>query len=314
VTLSLQALRSHASRWVLDRPYDPEEELRRCERLGARILCPEDSLYPELLRLIPDPPPVLYALGRLPLQGPAIALVGSRKPTPYGRRTARRLAAECASAGLVVVSGLARGVDTEAHEAAVGAGGRAWAVFGSGLDRVYPEDNAQLAAKIIACGGTLLSEVPLGGAPAARHFPLRNRLIAGLSWGTIVVEGDLRSGSLITARRALEQGRDVFAVPGPIDSPMSAGPNDLIAQGAKPVRTISDVIGGIGPLAVTAGGGGSGAPDEEKILELLGGHTLDLEQLLSETGWEIGRLMRTLAEMETHRQIGLVPGQRYART
>ena len=225
-------------------------ELDRAERLAAAlphygvvVLALPDRGYPPLLREIPDPPPVLFVRGRLDdRDDPAVAIVGSRRATTYGEAVARYLAEDLAGGGVTVVSGLARGIDTAAHQGAlIPPGGRTLAVLGHGPDRVYPPENRALA-DAIAERGALLTEFPPGRRPRPHHFPRRNRLISALCRGVVVVEAAARSGSLITARLAAEQGREVYAVPGPITSPTSRGPNDLLADGAQPVRNALDIV------------------------------------------------------------------------
>ncbi len=280
--------------------------------------------YPDILASIPDAPERLYVRGALS-ESPALAIVGSRRPTQYGRRVTRSLAVECARAGLVVVSGLARGIDTAAHRAALEAGGITWAVLGSGPDRVYPPENAGLAEEIIARGGAVLGEVPPGGAPHAGHFPKRNRIISGLSWGTVVIEGASRSGTLITAGAALDQGRDLFAVPGPVDSPMSEAPHVLLRKGACLVRSLDDILEESLPLALGCTSSrkvGDGSPgtrrsldeDARKILELLGSETKSLEELMFEADLPLPRILQVLTGMETQGIISALAGQRYGRS
>jgi len=220
---------------------DPERELVLAGKAGVKVLTALDAGYPDLLKTIYDPPLALYVRGELKNM-PAAALVGTRKATPYGLRTASRLARELAEAGAAVASGLARGIDTAAHQAALAAGGVTWAALGSGLNSVYPAENRKLADKIADSGGAVLSEFPMALKPMPANFPRRNRVISGLSLATVVVEGGFESGALITARFALDQGREVMAVPGPVDSPMSKGPNDLIKNGACPVEDAGDIV------------------------------------------------------------------------
>ncbi|MBI5743690.1 MAG: DNA-protecting protein DprA [Elusimicrobia bacterium] len=220
---------------------DPEKELRAAARAGATVLTGLDEAYPELLKKIYDPPLVLYLRGSLRAM-PAAGIVGTRRATPYGLRTAARLSADLAAAGVAVVSGLARGVDTAAHEAAVKAGGVTWAAMGTGLGTVFPSENEKLAERIVGAGGALISEFPMDMGPWPSHFPRRNRIISGLSLATVVVEGGFESGALITARFALEQGREVLAVPGQVDCPASKGPNYFIKNGACPAETADDII------------------------------------------------------------------------
>ncbi len=236
-----------------------------------RVLSGDDPEIPDLLRSIDDRPATLFVRGRLDCGRPAIAIVGSRRPTEYGRRTARRIASEAARAGVVVVSGLARGIDAEAHRAALTAGGLTWAVLGSGLDRIYPSEHAQLAEEIVSAGGALISEFSSGTPPRRENFPRRNRIISGLCWGTLVVEGARRSGSLITARTAAEQGRAVFAVPGPADSPMSEGPHELLRQGAALARGFEDIVAEL-PMLAPCDSGAVG-PKLSKIVKYTGTET-----------------------------------------
>ncbi|MFN2374943.1 MAG: DNA-processing protein DprA [Candidatus Binatia bacterium] len=218
--------------------------MQHCRRLGLRISALEAPEYPGALASIPDPPLVLFWKGTDPATlGPCLAVVGARRCTAYGERTARRLASEAAAAGIVVVSGLARGVDAAAHRGALEEG-VTMAVLAGGLDHIYPGEHSGLAAKIVEGGGCLLSEQPPGMRPLAWLFPFRNRIITGLSAAVVVVEAGHRSGSLASARHALDQQREVFAVPGPIDSSLSAGANHLLSQGAPPFRSMPD-LGGV---------------------------------------------------------------------
>jgi DNA processing protein len=209
---------------------------------GAQIVPLGDSRYPEPLRSIFDPPPVLFARGRLELlSSVCIGVVGTRHPTPYGIAAAERLSADLARAGLTITSGMARGIDTAAHRACLAAQGKTIAVLGCGVDVVYPSENKRLAGEI-AASGLILSEFPMGATAFPQNFPIRNRIISGLSCGLLVVEGAQYSGSAITARLAMEQNREVFAVPGNITSKMSWGPNLLIKQGAKLVQDWNDLV------------------------------------------------------------------------
>lgn len=247
----------------------------------AAVLLPYPSpRYPSLLRPIADPPPILVVRGSPDaLEGPAVAIVGARAATAYGLGVARDLAAGLARRGIVVVSGLARGIDAAAHQGALEAGGRTVAVQACGSDITYPPEHRALADRI-AAAGAVISELPPGRPPRAMHFPLRNRLISGLSHGVVVVEARPRSGSLITARHALDQGREVLAVPGPVTAPTSAGPNALLRDGARPVTALSDVFEAVGlgdatlfhpdpgrPRASATASGASG--EERRILDRL---------------------------------------------
>jgi DNA processing protein len=228
-------------------------EQARAERAGARIVTCHEAAYPPLLRHLPLPPAVLYVRGALP-DGPALAIVGSRRAGPYGLEAATLFARALAAAGVAVVSGFARGVDAAAHRGALAAGGVTVAVLGCGVDVDYPRGHRRLGAALVAGGGAVVSELPCGAEPRAWNFPVRNRIIAALALGTLVVEAAARSGSLITARHALELNRDVLAVPGRIFDERAMGPNTLIAAGAVPARHPRDILETLG-LPVAAGGG-----------------------------------------------------------
>ena len=220
------------------------EELERVRGLGGDVLILDDGTYPALLREISDPPITLYVQGAwsVCLENPCLAMVGSRRCSTYGQNTATMLARDLASRGVTIISGLARGIDAAAHRGALEAGGRTVAVLGTGLDEVYPRDHGRLAEEILAAGGALVSQFPFGPPPTPQNFPYRNRIISGLSLGVVIVEAAEYSGSLITARLALEQGREVFAVPGNISSKNSFGTNFLIkGAGAKLVQQWQDI-------------------------------------------------------------------------
>jgi DNA processing protein len=218
------------------------EEMARAVAAGVTVISLEDPAYPPRLKEIYDPPLVLYVRGNLEvLTQPGIAMVGTRHPTPYGSGMAERLACDLAAQGLVIVSGMARGVDTASHRGAITAKGKTIAVFGTGVDVIYPKENSRLSEQILALGGALVSEFPLTTFAAPQNFPIRNRIISGMSLGVLVVEAAEYSGTRITARCALEQNRDVFAVPGNVTNKNSWGPNTLIKQGAKLVATWEDV-------------------------------------------------------------------------
>lgn len=221
---------------------DLEREMEKLRRLGVQLITLEDADYPRPLQNIADPPSVLYVKGEIvPSDDLSVAIVGTRRPTVYGRQAAEMFARGLAEHGVTVVSGLARGIDSFAHRAALDGGGRTIAVLGSGLDIIYPSENRKLAAEV-AERGALVSEFPLGTQPDGVNFPRRNRIIAGLSLASLIVEAGETSGALITAEFALEQGREVFAVPGNIFNPASRGPNRLISDGAKPICTMEDLL------------------------------------------------------------------------
>ncbi len=218
------------------------DELARAAAVDARILPLNDPNYPPLLKQIYDPPAVLYVRGDISiLLRPALAVVGTRHPTPYGSGMAERLACDLAARGIIITSGMARGVDTAAHRGALAGKGKTEAVFGTGINVPYPRENTRLSEQILASGGALVSEFPIDTFPAPQNFPIRNRIISGLSFGVLVVEAGEYSGTRITARCALEQNRDVFAVPGNVTNRNSWGPNTLIKQGAKLTATWEDV-------------------------------------------------------------------------
>src|SRR5207244_2565413 len=219
-----------------------QQEIAKAVECGAKIIALADSAYPARLKEIYDPPVVLFVRGSVEvLSSPGIAMVGTRHPTPYGLGVAERLSKDLAARGLVIISGMARGVDTASHRGAIATGGKTVAVFGTGIDVMYPKENSRLAEQILSLGGALISEFPIGTFAAPQNFPIRNRIISGMSAGVLVVEAAEYSGTRITARCALEQNREVFAVPGNVTKKNSWGPNTLIKQGAKLVATWEDV-------------------------------------------------------------------------
>lgn len=298
----------------------PGEEIRRAAAMGAAIITPADGDYPKSLAQIHDPPLALYAVGSLTASDRrAIGIVGSRRTTIYGRETAESLAYQLAHAGFTVVSGLARGIDTAAHRGALKAGGRTLAVLGGGLDCVYPPENKPLAREI-ARSGAVLSEFPLGRKPDKTTFPIRNRIISGLSMGVVVVEAGLTSGALITANQALEQGRCVFAVPGRIDSPASKGTHLLIKNGARLVENADDILQEFEfliPRSSPADSAGA-APDnflppldddEKKIVRCLGEGEKNVDELIRGTGIGADRFGAVLLALEMKRIVRLQPGR-----
>jgi DNA processing protein len=274
-----------------------------------------DSAYPTALLETADPPLMLYAQGQLErLHAPMFAIVGSRNPTPQGKVNARAFASHLSRAGLTVVSGLAAGIDGAAHEGALEGPSGTVAVVGTGLDRVYPRRHLALAHRI-AGTGLLISEYSLGTPPLPPHFPQRNRIIAGLARGTLVVEAALQSGSLITARLAAEAGRDVFALPGSIHSPQSRGCHALIKQGAKLVDTAQDILEELrlapptsAPVAADPAPG-----SEPPLLQALGHDPVTLDALVARTGWPAERLSAQLLELELDGQVARLPGQLFQR-
>jgi DNA processing protein len=281
-----------------------------------------DERYPALLNEIADPPALLFVRGDPALLlRPQIAIVGSRNPTPTGVDTARAFAAHLARAGLVITSGLAEGIDAAAHEGALSALAPTVAVLGTGVDRVYPARHRELAHRV-AAQGALVSEFPVGTSAAREHFPRRNRIISGLSLATLVVEAGLRSGSLITARLAAEQGREVMAIPGSIHSPLARGCHALIRQGAKLVETASDVLEELAPLASFAMEA-MAPPDAQQtpqtddataqLLECMGFEPVTVDTLVERTGLTAGAVSSMLLKMEIHGAVAQSPGGRYVR-
>jgi DNA processing protein len=284
---------------------------------GNRLVTLADANYPAALLHIADPPLVLYARGRIErLAGPALAVVGSRNPTPGGAADAESFAQVLADAGLTIVSGLALGIDAAAHRGGLRGAASSMAVVGTGLDRIYPARNRDLA-HALARDGLLLSEFALGTPPVPSNFPRRNRIISGLSRGCLVVEAALQSGSLITARQALEQGREVFAVPGSIHSPLSKGCHWLIKQGAKLVESAQDVLDelqlpapapAVSPDALRAP-----APQEAAVLAALGFDPIDLDTLCARTGLTPDAASAMLLKLELDGYLDHVPGGLYQR-
>ena len=302
---------------------DAAAELDYCRANGINLLLQTDQDYPRLLREIHDPPGVLFSKGELaPQDGLAIGIVGTRHATRYGLQQAGRLAGGLARAGLTIVSGLARGIDGAAHRGALEAGGRTIAVLGGGLSQIYPPEHMELAHEITAAGA-LLSEAPPRFEPLAGMFPQRNRLISGLSLGVIIVEAPSRSGALITARHANEQGREVFAVPGPVDSHNSRGCHRLIRDGAKLVESIDDVLEELGPLVEPT-------PDddgrtlrhpaelklndlERRVLDQIETNATPIDHVVTETGLSASQVLSTINVLEIRRLIDRVSGHSVTR-
>ncbi len=315
--------RELATKIIRDRArYSADEEQAKAERLGARIITPVDPDYPTALKNIYDPPLALYVQGTLkPADRHALALVGSRRCTHYGQQCADRFGYGLAKAGFTVVSGLARGIDAAAHRGALKAGGRTFAVLGGALDCLYPPENADLAQEI-AEQGAVIAEYPLGREPDRTTFPYRNRVVSGLSMGVLVVESPLKSGSLITADAALEQGRLVFAVPGRVDSPASRGGHALIKAGAKLVEDVNDIVREFeylipppsqNPAAATQASLPFALGDEEqKIVAELVGSELDVDTLARRTGVGVGRLSAVLMGLEMKKIVRMLPGRMVA--
>lgn len=306
-------------------------EVERAERFGAAILVRDDESYPVALRELFDPPIVLYVCGDLAaaLRQPCLAVVGSRRATSYGINAAERLARDMAARGVTIVSGLARGIDAAAHHGALAAGGRTIAVVGTGIDATYPKEHGPLSKEIIE-SGAVASEFPLETPPLAQNFPYRNRVLSGLCWGVLVVEAAEHSGSLITARLAGDQGREVFAVPGPITSANSFGPHLLIQDGAKLVRGWEDIVEELPrrlkeKILVSGSAGVSGplqpgfdeveltAEERAVLKELTPDATRHIDELMGAGGLRAADLMNALLGLEMKDRIRQLPGKMFIR-
>ncbi len=298
-------------------------ELDLADRKGYRIITFSDADYPALLREIPDPPPYLYACGDIRRPSHCIAMVGSRNATDYGVQTTLRLSRDLAAQGITVVSGMARGIDTAAHRGALACQGMTVAVLGSGLERIYPAENRKLFHEI-ARHGAVISEFPLHAEPEAHHFPMRNRIISGMSLGTVIVEATRRSGSLITARLAAEQNREVFAVPGSINSFKSTGTHTLIKQGAKLVEHARDVMEEFPQFSMPAerakidpGKPGGVSPPtlpdlEQEVYEALDCYPMHIDALAVKTGMAAGKLAGILLNLELKGVVLHSPGNMFS--
>ena len=299
---------------------DLPAELKLIEDFGAHVITQASPEYPRELRQIYNPPILLYVWGTLTERDHrAISVVGSRKTSHYGLETAKRLSYQLAYAGLTVVSGLARGIDTAAHQGALAAEGRTVAVIGSGLMALYPPENLGLAEKI-AASGAVVSEFPMTFPPDRKTFPYRNRIVAGWGAGVLVVEAGLSSGALITAGQALEHGRLVYAVPGQIDRPSSMGSNKLIQQGAKLVMSAADILDDLHSLfpQSAAQRAASTAPpplsaDEQALFDALDSTETALDALVARTGLPAARVSASLLTLEMKRLVKQLPGQQFVR-
>ena len=298
-----------------------DDEIERARDAGIAIIPFTNPNYPARLRTIADPPPFLYVKGNiLTADDKAVAIVGSRSASEYGRRVARDLARGLASLGFTVVSGMARGIDGSAHESALQAGGRTFAVLGSGVERAYPPEH-EILYRRISESGAVISELPIGTRPMAFNFPARNRLISGLSLGVVVVEATEKSGSLITATLAVEQGREVFAVPGEVGSSRSRGAHRLIRQGAKLVESVDDIIEEIAPQLLDRTGSATqraprvlpqNASDATRtIFALLQENTLQVDQVIERTGMSAAQVLETLLDLELQGLLRQLPGKIY---
>ncbi len=314
-----------------------EEEAGRLRSLGATFLPCDDALYPGRLREIYDPPPVLWVRGKPELlSAHGIAVIGTRQPSPYGTGMAELLARDLASRNLLVMSGMARGIDTAAHKGAIAVGKPTVAIWGTGIDVIYPKENKSLAEQILATGGCIASEQPLGTYPAPPNFPKRNRILSAISLGVLVVEAAEYSGSRVTARCALEQNRDIYAVPGNVTNKNSWGPNTLIKQGAKLVATWEDVwedlpsqvrvaleatLPGFAPepggTAETLFAEHGGSPTETRILSVLRhDESLQLDELMEQVEGEFSssEVFTALFELELAGKVRQLPGKHFVRS
>ena len=314
--------------------FDAKTELELAEKLGVWIISLDDARYPPVLKRIYDPPPVLYVKGTLTKSDNlCVAIVGCRRCSLYGQEQASRLAHFLASAGFTICSGMARGIDTAAHQGALSANGRTIAVQGCGLANIFPPENKKLF-ELISQSGACISELPLRYEPLAENFPPRNRIIAGLALGTIVVEADVRSGALITARAALENNREVMAVPGKVDSPVSKGTHQLIKNGAKLVESVDDVIESLGyigeQLQSHVAAASARAADEmdaplfdadklnlrgseRTIYDCLGKDPLHIEQIISQSDLSAGDVSAALVALQLKGLIKQLPGSMFLR-
>jgi len=299
-----------------------KQQLIKAKQLGVRIVHFWDPDYPENLKKIYDPPVLLYVKGKLTKDDKfALSMVGTRLPTSYGKVVAEKIAKELAQRGMVIVSGLARGIDTICHWATIQSGGRTLAIMGSGLDYIYPGENRRLAEKIVS-QGALISEFPLGTKPEAVNFPRRNRIIAGLSLGTIVVEAGLKSGALLTANYALEQNREVFAVPGNINSPKSIGTNQIIKDGARLIFGASDVLLELEPqlkkFLKEEQESRSRLPAdlsefESQLLKKLSNEPIHIDKLAQQLGKSTAETLSALLPLEFRDLVKQLPGKLFVR-
>lgn len=320
--VSVEGVREEAARKLLKRETSasPERVLQEVERNGARVIRFTDPEYPASLRAIHDPPPLLYAKGlEIPPTLPFVAVVGSRNPTHYGTDAARAICQGLAKRGAGVVSGMARGIDSAAHWGALEGDGWTVAVFGTGIDVLYPETNARLREAILE-KGTVVTELPPGTGPDAWNFPNRNRIISGFSRGVVVVEATMKSGSLITASLALEQGREVFAVPGSIESFKSTGCHFLIKQGAKLVENADDILGELGLCEPPPRGTKQGSFPfpalegvERAIYDILCEYPTHIDDIVRKGSWTAGEVSGILMKMELKGLIRQLPGKMFVR-
>jgi DNA processing protein len=307
-----------------EKTVDLNGELKRIGEFGCHVLIQSDDEYPELLRQIYDPPVVLYVKGRLSAKDKnAVALVGSRMTTPYGQEVARKLSYQLAYVGVTVVSGGARGIDTAAHQGAMSAKGRTVAVLGTGINLVFPPENGELFERI-AANGAVITQFPFNRNADKQSFPIRNRIVAGMTLGTVVVEANLTSGALITANMAIEAGRQVFAVPGRIDSPRSKGCHDLIKKGAKLCEGAEDILSEFEYLFPAsnrpAGANETGvlpalslSENEQKVYDALSNETSNIDEVIRHSGLPSSAVSVALLGLEMKRLIRQLPGKMFVK-
>lgn len=308
-----------AARRLLDPAHLPAvDEAERLDRLQVRVLFRGGSEYPALLEQTHEPPPLLYVRGR-PLSNtvPTVAVVGTRRASSYGREVAEELSRDLASAGVVVVSGLAQGIDTHAHRGALSGQGVTWAVFGCGVDICYPGSNKPLMKQVVETG-TVISEYPLGTPPDGWNFPRRNRIVSGLSLGVVVIEGAKGSGALLTAACAVDQNREVFAVPGRISDPLSWGPHSLLRDGARLVHTVDDILAELNlqtraSVAPPATPAPSLTADEAVLVGLLDANPKPMDDLVLESGLSAGQVSSCLTLLELRSVVRRLPGNNFVR-
>ena len=319
--------------WSDLRQVRADDELERAAKKGVKLVTWGDPGYPALLKQIADPPLVLYVAGAVEaLDRPAVAIIGTRRPTVYGRECARRFGFQLAGAGYTVASGLALGIDTEAHTGAVQAKGVTVAVLGGALDCLFPKENAGLARSLIECGGAVVSEYPFGRQPDRQTFPMRNRIVSGLCKGVLVVEAPLNSGTMITVGQALDQNRNVMAVPGRIDSPASQGCHKLLREGARLVTQSDEVIEELQDLMAGMRHASKAhaaetvrtapaerppesvlTPEERAVLAQLGVDGVPVDEVVRASGLDAGRVNALLVGLQIKRQVRVLPGGRVAR-
>ena len=323
--LEVNRIRKNIAQRIINREFaiDPEEELRKVENCNARIITYMDSSYPSSLKEIHSPPMLLYVNGKdIPVNQTYIAVVGSRRPTHYGLKVAETLGEGLAMRRAGVVSGLARGIDSAAHKGCLRGGGFTVAVMGTGIDVIYPAPNKTLIKQIVE-NGAVISEFPMGTPPEPRNFPMRNRIISGLSRGVAVVEATKQSGSLITASLALDQGRDVFAVPGSINSFKSTGTHFLIKQGAKLIENADDILDeyNLGDKNAEKNGVLKSSPSElldmdeseKKIFEIISDYPMHIDQIGRSGSIDPGRILSILMKMELKGAVKQLPGKMFIR-